>query len=560
MDGPAGGASRVGEVFDRRVPPTGATAGPGAKPKRSGEGRSRLIATGVVLAFLAHAAVYRAYITDDAFISFRYARNLISGGGLAFNPGDPVWGYTNFLWTMVLALFARAGVEILAAARGIGVACNVLCVLLVMKGLSRKSSGLDPWRWMAGALLATHAAFVMQGASGLETSFFTALVLGAVHSYASARESRNERGFLTAGLLLAAATLTRPEGLFLFGGFVAHAALDPERPVVGRRRATLRLLLGYVPVVALFVVGMHALYGSYWPNSLDAKVGFSSEQLLRGFHYLRRFTQTYPVPMGILLVGLLGIRGSVSSERLILGIAWGAILFYVLAGGDWMPGYRLFHTVIALSAMLLPFAVARLFAPLTRRPRGLALAVIFAACVACSANLIAFARDPRVSAAAGRGYVHQGIAAGRWMKENLEPGALLATNTAGTIAFYSELPIVDMMGLNDRTIGKRKDLPPAWRGIEKGDGRYVLSRRPDYIQFGSSLGADQPLFLSDLEIYSSPEFWSDYEPVTFEVPATGTLRLFARRASPRTGTWTPQRRSEVRAIVARGIERSGFRY
>ena len=35
---------------------------------------------------------------DDSFISFRYARHLFEGHGLVFNPGDPVEGYTNFLW------------------------------------------------------------------------------------------------------------------------------------------------------------------------------------------------------------------------------------------------------------------------------------------------------------------------------------------------------------------------------------------------------------------------------------------------------------------------------
>src|SRR5688572_25266220 len=51
----------------------------------------------------AHAWAYR-FLTDDAFISFRYARNLARGAGLVFNPGEaPVEGYTNFLWVLLLA-------------------------------------------------------------------------------------------------------------------------------------------------------------------------------------------------------------------------------------------------------------------------------------------------------------------------------------------------------------------------------------------------------------------------------------------------------------------------
>jgi len=46
----------------------------------------------------------RRFVQDDAFISFRYARNWVNGHGLVFNPGERVEGYTNFLWTLLCAL------------------------------------------------------------------------------------------------------------------------------------------------------------------------------------------------------------------------------------------------------------------------------------------------------------------------------------------------------------------------------------------------------------------------------------------------------------------------
>src|SRR5687768_10954266 len=42
--------------------------------------------------------------TDDAYISYRYARNWVAGHGLVFNPGDPVEGYTNLLYVLLMAL------------------------------------------------------------------------------------------------------------------------------------------------------------------------------------------------------------------------------------------------------------------------------------------------------------------------------------------------------------------------------------------------------------------------------------------------------------------------
>ena len=51
-----------------------------------------------LLLLLVHALFYK-FLTDDAYISFRYAANLVDGHGLVFNPGfERVEGYTNFLW------------------------------------------------------------------------------------------------------------------------------------------------------------------------------------------------------------------------------------------------------------------------------------------------------------------------------------------------------------------------------------------------------------------------------------------------------------------------------
>ena len=53
------------------------------------------------------------FLCDDAFISFRYARNLADGLGLRFNPGEspPVEGFSNFLWVLALSVFEGLGLS-----------------------------------------------------------------------------------------------------------------------------------------------------------------------------------------------------------------------------------------------------------------------------------------------------------------------------------------------------------------------------------------------------------------------------------------------------------------
>ena len=56
-------------------------------------------------------AIALAWVCDDSFISFRYALNLIEGSGLVYNPGERVEGYSNLLWTLLVALWMRLGAD-----------------------------------------------------------------------------------------------------------------------------------------------------------------------------------------------------------------------------------------------------------------------------------------------------------------------------------------------------------------------------------------------------------------------------------------------------------------
>ena len=69
----------------------------------------RLLLGALLALTLVHMLQYGACVQDDAFISFRYAANLLDGHGLVYNPGERVEGYTNFLWTVLMAAAMGAG-------------------------------------------------------------------------------------------------------------------------------------------------------------------------------------------------------------------------------------------------------------------------------------------------------------------------------------------------------------------------------------------------------------------------------------------------------------------
>jgi len=96
-------------------------------------------------ALLPHARLFD-FVTDDAYISFRYARNLALSGQLVFNLGERVEGYTNFLWTVVLALGIKLGWGPVALSRFLGVALGIGTLAVVVR-MSLRLAGERSSRW-----------------------------------------------------------------------------------------------------------------------------------------------------------------------------------------------------------------------------------------------------------------------------------------------------------------------------------------------------------------------------------------------------------------------------
>jgi hypothetical protein len=93
------------------------------------------------------------YAVDDAWISFRVARNLWTSGVLSFNvEGPPVEGMTNLSWTLLSALWVRLPVDPILPARALGGALHLLTVGLVTT-LAGRVAG--PRAALVAGLLAT---------------------------------------------------------------------------------------------------------------------------------------------------------------------------------------------------------------------------------------------------------------------------------------------------------------------------------------------------------------------------------------------------------------------
>ncbi|MCY4390002.1 MAG: hypothetical protein OXC18_23135 [Desulfurellaceae bacterium] len=225
----------------------------------------------VLLAWLAGVAWF---LTDDAFISFRYVRNLLNGNGLVFNPGEYVEGYTNFLWILELtAIWGLFGIRPEQAAPWLSVVCTVGTIAAMLWWVARLPSlhhrGLVAW--MALGLLGSSATFaVWTSGGGLETRQFTFFIVLAVICLGV--HGNRRRGLLVASLSLAGAALTRPEGIMLaaccFGWFAVQRILTAGRL---DRRDLLFLTTPFVALVMAHFTFRYGYYGEWLPNTYYAK-------------------------------------------------------------------------------------------------------------------------------------------------------------------------------------------------------------------------------------------------------------------------------------------------
>lgn len=198
---------------------------------------------------------------DDAYITFRYARNLVRGVGFVYNPGEPVLGTTTPLYTLLLAglsaLLPQGDLPWLAVA--LNAACDVLSVWLLWRLV--QGLGQPP---LTAALIAAAYLFsplrIGVALGGMETSLVVLWLIAASEFYV-VRE--NEVG---AALFCALAVLTRPDAVLL-------PMLLMLYELIAKRRFPWRALFIFLLVVGPWLLFSQAYFGSILPNSIAAKTG-----------------------------------------------------------------------------------------------------------------------------------------------------------------------------------------------------------------------------------------------------------------------------------------------
>jgi hypothetical protein len=500
--------------------------------------------------FVAGSLVFMSWIPDDAYISFRYARNFADGHGLVFNLGERVEGYSNFLWTLILGVLGKMGVDIVSAARILSTLfaySTVVLALRVFEFIAGDVAGSHTYRshlWAVSLTLVVSLPMVYWGTSGLETpaaAFF--LLLGMFLHLRAEREGRPEAhlGSVIAYLMVA---VLRPEGIIysVVNGVILYVRMRGRMPW----SVKLSLILTVV-VFAAFLASRSFYYQSIVPNTYWAKpsttVGFT-HPLVRGLKYLARYFivsgLVLMLPMAVLAFLGKGVRYTV--------YYLGALLVVQLAFITWVGGdvLRFDRFSVAFHAVLLALVLAGLVRWEASRGKRRLLRIAVWGAVIAAVGL----NGARIQRANSKYCIHDFMHAhfharlGEALDEMLPRDATLVFNEIGAVPYYTGRITLDMIGLTDKTVASIVfESYQRWGTTEtefcrRGISDYLLQQDPECVILPSWGPIDTDVYNSPAEnfhpiwygIYQHPVLRSEYRAdFSIEHSPRKFLHVFLRR-------------------------------
>lgn len=441
----------------------------------SSERRTRLIHLGVILGVYAMFASRFWFVCDDAYISFRFARNWATGLGLVFNPGEfpPVEGYSNLLWVVLCAGLERVGAAPALWVPWLSTACGGILLWRVHTTLRDRLQIGEIAALLAALTLSASPAIGVWATSGLATMPQALLIFLLAEAWLFEDETRRE-DWAVPLVIGAALCLLRTEGI----GWVTLVAAVSVIPVWGTPalpRHLSTLARAYLPVVGLWAAytgWRWSYYGTIRPHIALTKVSFGGRSLLRGAQYVVLFWLTCVTPAVALAWGTTLLRGRSRTWLAVFALAAAFPVYAVMVGGDFMPFARLLVPGLPFTALLLGGVLESAATQWADRRWAHAVGVASILVQAVSAL------DAHVVPEGVRRVVHFRLSdkiflseAARWtnQRENTEgfvqrgqalalvadPTDTVVAAAVGAVGYYSGLEVLDQHGLVTREIGLR---------------------------------------------------------------------------------------------------------
>lgn len=498
---------------------------------------------------------------DDAYITFRYARNLVEGNGLVYNPGEYVLGTTTPAYTLLLAAAAwLTGIrDFVTLSLWVNTLLDALSFVLVLL-LGAQVTGRR-WVGLLLALLFTlDARLIDFSTGGMESSFNLATILLTLNLFVHGRTR-------WAAALAGLAVLIRPDGGTLAVGMLGVLGLMRLREPKRWPWAELGIFLAVIVPWFAFATWY---FGQPIPQSVLAKsVVYRLDPTLGLRAFLVQFRTVLPFsipplndpePMwrqalqAVLPFGLCVVGSWLAARRnpriWAIGLYMLAFIAFFAAGNPlWLGWYEipltpLIQLLIATAIIgLADLGLSAAQGAASRAPAGrsaaahvLALLAIVTLAVpqASRLNVVPWETPTQAAWLLNSQYNKQREADYRLIARMLAPagqaGRLVATPEIGAFGYDYPGPVFDTTGLVSPGIMRYYPIPADVPfNIYTVSRQLVFDLQPDlFVSFDGFIEADLGV--------DNPEFLAQYEPTVGLLSrasfATQRLMVYRRKDLP----------------------------
>jgi arabinofuranosyltransferase len=462
--------------------------------------KGKVILLMIVAIFVVHALSLN-FTQDDAFISYRYVKNFINGHGLVFNPKERVEGYTNFLWIIILSIFARLGLDMIIVSKVLGVSAGAATLFLsyqISLGIFRKKEWFFPL--LAPLLLASNSALAYWSISGLETAFFVMTVLLSVYFYFT-----NERLMIISSAL---SSLVRPEGVLVFAILILHKFFFKK----DKLKNCLLSILGFILLLLPFLIFKIFYYGNLLPNPFYAKTGFSLEYVKSGLEYFWLFLRHYALWGILYFLPILFYKSWDDKQKLFLWLVYIYTFYVILIGGDVLKVHRFFLPVLPFLYLFYAFSIEKLFF-VFKKPLGAIFTSAFLIFLLLAPTFFLPHQWIKEVRKNELGLVKKMKFLAESLSKHYGSNFSIAASTIGALSYYLDARVIDMLGLTDKYISRHPQTIPgmisSWKE-RKFNTQYLLSLDPDFILFSTERKPSAP---AEKALFLNSKFRENYYPI-----------------------------------------------
>ncbi len=461
----------------------------------------------ILIIFALGCCYHYPFLSDDSLISLRYVQRFIEGKGLTWNDGHPVEGYSNLLWILMISFLGKLGMNLIISARVLGIACSV-GTLAVICSYFKTINVRKEYVFLTVFLLVTTPCFTVWAIGGLEQPLYIFLLTLTLTEVSKIINDKNKGRVYFLSLWIGLLAITRPDG-FLFTILTTMFLIFIFRK---SKKGLIRVFVFAGMIPALFLLGQllfrYNFYGELVPNTALVKVKITLHHVVRGgFYVFKSF-------FGTLLFSSLGLyclfylvykKKNLFGFYLLLNVVvWTA--YIVTVGGDIFPAFRHYYVVLILLVFAIIFGLNEMqFRFKTKMTRiGFIVLLLINPFIQLLIPDNHYAIEER--------WEFRGLNLGKTLKNTFPETTLIAVTAAGCIPYASELPTVDMLGLNDYYTPRHppKNFGTGMLAHELGDASYVLGRNPDIIIY--HMGA-VPRFNVGDQMKNNPVFINNYVEV-----------------------------------------------